>query len=68
MRPQRVAVDRPRQARCKVRARCDGGRMSSEGDALQRLAACITGQRDPRRCERSLRSLLGQGVFTLVFA
>ena len=66
-----ITIDLADQGRRKVRAGFDGGRMSSDGDALllravdqrlgltRRLAACFADHRNPRRCEHSLQRLFG---------
>ena len=72
-----ITIDLAKQGRRQVRASFDGGRMSSDGGALllravdrcsgltQRLAACFTDHRDPRRCEHPLQRLLAQRLFGL---
>ena len=77
MRTHWTTADLPKHGRRLVRARFDGGRMSSDGGALllraadrhsrlaRRLAACCTDHRDPRRCEHPLRGLLAQRLFAL---
>ena len=72
-----ITIDLPKQGRRKVRARFDGGRMSSDGGALllravdqrvgltRRLAACFADHRNARRCEHSLQRLLAQRLFGL---
>ena len=70
MRTHCITIDLANQGRRQVRARFDGGRMSSDGGALllqavdqrigltRRLAACFVDHRNPRRCEHSLQRLL----------
>ncbi len=67
MRTHCITIDLANQGRRQVRARFDGGRMSSDGGALllqavdqrigltRRLAACFVDHRNPRRCEHSLQ-------------
>ncbi len=71
MRTHCITIDLANQGRRQVRARFDGGRMSSDGGALllqavdqrigltRRLAACFVDHRNPRRCEHSLQRLFG---------
>ncbi len=61
MRTHCITIDLANQGRRQVRARFDGGRMSSDGGALllqavdqrigltRRLAACFVDHRNPRR-------------------
>ena len=77
MRTHCITIDLANQGRRQVRARFDGGRMSSDGGALllqavdqrigltRRLAACFVDHRNPRRCEHSLQRLLAQRLFGL---
>ena len=77
MRTHCITIDLANQGRCQVRARFDGGRMSSDGGALllqavdqrigltRRLAACFVDHRNPRRYEHSLQRLLAQRLFGL---
>ena len=77
MRTHSITIDLANQGRRQVRARFDGGRMSSDGGALllqavdqrigltRRLAACFVDHRNPRRCEHSLQRLLAQRLFGL---
>ena len=71
MRAQCITVNLANQGRRQVRARSDGGCMSSDGGGLllqavdqrigltQRLAACFVDHRNPRRYEHSLQRLFG---------
>ena len=77
MRTHCITIDLANQGRRQVRARFDGGRMSSDGGDLllqavdqrigltRRLAACFVDHRNPRRCEHSLQRLLAQRLFGL---
>ena len=77
MRTHCITIDLANQGRRQVRARFDGGRMSSDGGTLllqavdqrigltRRLAACFVDHRNPRRCEHSLQRLLAQRLFGL---
>ncbi len=71
MRTHCITIDLANQGCRQVRARFDGGRMSSDGGALllqavdqrigltRRLAACFVDHRNPRRCEHFLQRLFG---------